>query len=68
MVSPDTPMTLAAIARPGDTVILAFQGYLSDEDIDALTESFRHLKEKGVEIAFTDQVISMVVVRPEVEE
>jgi hypothetical protein len=68
VVSPDTPMTLAAIARPGDTVILAFQGYLSDEDIDALTESFQHLKEKGVEIAFTDQVISMVVVRPEVEE
>lgn len=59
---------IAAIARPGDTVILAFHGYLTDEDIEELNESFRPLKEKGVEVAFTDQVASIVVVRPDSED
>lgn len=57
--------SLCAVARPGDTVILAFGRELTDEDIEHLTEGFRPLKERGIEVAFTDQVESITVVRPD---
>lgn len=57
--------SMAAIARPGDTVLLAFNRELSDEDIDLLTESFQELKERGIEVGFTDQVAEIVVARPD---
>lgn len=53
---------LAAVARPGDTVIIAFEGELSQEDIAQLEQGFEYLTRKGIEVAFTDQVRSMVVV------
>lgn len=62
--SPDTPVTLAAIARPGDTVIIGFSRALTDEEVEWMTESFNHLIEKGIQVAFADHVSSMVVARP----
>lgn len=55
-------VTAAAVARPGDTVIIAFEGELSPEDIAQLEQGFEHLTRKGIEVAFTDQVRSMIVV------
>lgn len=66
--SPETPLTLAAIARPGDTVIIGFDRPLSDEEVGWMEESFAPLKDRGVTIAFADQVTSMVVVRPDDED
>lgn len=56
--------SMAAVARPGDTVLLAFNRELTDEDIELLTESFQELKERGIEVGFTDQVAEIVVARP----
>lgn len=55
---------IAAIARPGDTVLIGFEQQLDAEDIEALDESFEPLRRLGVEIGFTDGVTSMVVIRP----
>lgn len=60
--------SVAAIARPGDIVMLAFGRELTDEDIDILTEGFRPLKERGIEVAFTDQVESITVLRPDSDD
>ena len=56
---------IAAIARPGDTVLIGFTHELSDEEIEAIDENFRPLAEQGIKIGFLDQVTSMVVVRDE---
>ncbi len=56
---------IAAIARPGDTVLIGFAHELSDEEIAAIDENFRPLVEQGIKIGFLDQVTSMVVVRGE---
>lgn len=56
---------IAAVARPGDTVLIGFSHSLTDEDIDALDESFKPLIEQGIKVGFMDQVTSMVVFRPD---
>lgn len=60
-------VTFAAIARPGDTLLVGFGHSLSDKDIEALRDSFRPLTDQGIKIGFMDQVTSMVVVRPDEE-
>lgn len=62
--SPENVAFIAAIARPGDTVLIGFAEPLDEEDIDTLDESFEPLRRTGVEIGFTDGVSSMVVIRP----
>lgn len=59
----DTPITLAAVARPGDTVIIGFGRSLSDEEVGWMEESFRPLIDRGIQVAFADQVTSMVVAK-----
>jgi hypothetical protein len=59
---------MVAVAKPGDTVILAFGRSLTDEDIEHLEEAFKPLKEHGIEVAFTDQVEAITVVRPDDDE
>lgn len=56
---------IAAVARPGDTVLIGFADQLTDEDIEALDESFRPLMDQGIKVGFMDQVTSMVVFRPD---
>lgn len=62
------PITLAAVARPGDTLLVGFAHNLTDEDIEALDESFRPLIDQGIKVGFMDQVTSMVVFRPEEDD
>lgn len=63
MTSPDF---IAAIARPGDTVIIAYSGYL---DLDVAAELAVQwdalLAGSGVKVHFTDDVASMVVIKGE---
>lgn len=60
---------VAAVAKPGDTVLIGFAHQLTDEDIEALDESFRPLIDQGIKIGFMDQVTSMVVVKgPEADQ
>ena len=60
----EAPLYLAAVAKPGDTVLIGFAHSLTDEDIEALDESFRPLIDQGIKVGYMDQVTSMVVVRP----
>lgn len=68
MASSDTPESrvefIAAIAQPGDTVIIAFSGQLDDADIEWLNQQFQPIIDRGVDIQYTDQVSDIVVVRP----
>ncbi len=59
---------IVALARPGDTVLIGFAHSLTDDDIEAMDESFRPIIDAGIKIGFLDQVTSMVVFRPEGEE
>jgi hypothetical protein len=59
--------TVAAIARPGDTIMLGFDRSLTDFELNELAEDFSEFTEKtGVHIAFVEHVTSMVVARPDV--
>ncbi len=62
--TPENVGFIAAIARPGDTVLIGFAGILDEEDIEALDRAFEPLRRTGVEVGFTDGVSSMVVIRP----
>ena len=54
----------AAVARPGDTIMMAFDRTLTDEDLDELHQAFEDFtKTTGVHIAFVDHVTAMVVVK-----
>lgn len=64
----DPKIELAAIARPGDTILIGFDRTLSDEELDQLREDFEHFTETtGVHIGFVEHATSMVVMRPEDE-
>lgn len=54
---------LAAVASPGDTVLIGFAHELTNDDIEALDEDFKPLTEQGIKIGFMDNVTSMVVVK-----
>lgn len=54
---------IAAVARPGDTVLIGFAHALTDEDVEALNESFQPLIDEGIKVGYMDQVTSMVVVK-----
>lgn len=56
---------IAAVATPGDTVLIGFAHELSDEEVEAMDEHFRPLLDQGIKVGFLDQVTSMVVVKGE---
>lgn len=58
-----SPVTLAAVAHPGDTVILTFSHMLSDEEVEQLFDHWKPLAEQGIKVAFADQVSGVVVCR-----
>lgn len=62
--TPENVGFIAAIAQPGDTVLIGFADPLDQEEIESLDEAFEPLRRTGVEIGFTDGVSSMVVIRP----
>jgi hypothetical protein len=56
----------AAFAQPGDTILIGFDRSLTDEELDALRESFEDFTEvTGVHIGFVEHVTSMVVAKGE---
>ena len=56
---------LAALARPGDTVLIGFDRTLTDEEFEDLREGFEGFTATtGVHIAFVEHAVSMVVARP----
>jgi len=59
-------ITLAAVAQPGDTILIGIDRMLTDEELDELREGFKDFMETtGVYIAFVEHVTSMVVVKGE---
>ena len=55
---------IAALARPGDTILIGFDRTLSDEELDDLREGFQDFTDTtGVHIAFVEHATSMVVAR-----
>ena len=54
---------IAAVARPGDTVLIGFSRSLTEDDIAALDEDFGPLVKQGIKIGYMDSVSSMVVIR-----
>jgi hypothetical protein len=60
----DVKPHIAAVARPGDTVLIGFNRALSDNELDQLREDFEGFSETtGVHIVFVEQVSSMVVAK-----
>ena len=60
----DAIVTMAALARSGDTILIGFDRSLSDEELDQLREDFTKFTEMtGVHIGFVEHVTSMVVAR-----
>lgn len=62
-VSPETPVVLAAVARPGDTIIFGFARAISDDEIETMIENFKPLTDSGIKVGFADQVTSMTIAR-----
>lgn len=59
---------IAALARPGDTILIGFDRSLSDAELDELREGFQDFTETtGVHIAFVEHAASMVVSRPDID-
>ncbi len=67
MMQPDDDNFLpriAAVARPGDTIMIGFDRTLTDEELDDLREGFEGFTNTtGVHIAFVEHATSMVVAR-----
>lgn len=55
---------IAAVARPGDTVLIGFNSQLDDESLSYIDEQFREWSEQtGVKVALIADIAQMVVVR-----
>jgi len=54
----------AAVARPGDTILVGLDRALSDEELEHLQDEYENLTEQtGVHIVLLENVTSMTVVR-----
>lgn len=63
-LSIDITPEIAALARPGDTILIGFDRTLSDEELEALAEGFKGFTNTtGVHIAFVEHATSMAVAR-----
>lgn len=60
----DPEKFMAAVVKPGDTLVVGFNYHLTEEDIEALTEAWAPLGGMGVKVAFADGVADMVIIRP----
>ena len=60
---------IAAIARPGDTILIGLRDRMTDEELGYLVEDFKEFTETtGIHIALIEGVTSMVVVRPDADD
>lgn len=66
--SPEIPHTLAAVARPGDTIFLGLGYAVCDEELTEFLANFENFTETtGIHVAVAEGVTSMVVARPDDE-
>lgn len=57
-------IAVAAVARPGDTILIGFDRTLTDDELDELREGFENFTETtGVHIGFVEHATSMAVAR-----
>lgn len=67
MATPE--LNLAAVARPGDTVLIGLADRMTDEELGYLVEDFKQFTETtGIHIALVEGATSMVVARPDDDE
>lgn len=64
----ESPVTLAAFVRPGDTLIIGFARTLTDQEFMDMKENWKPLTDQGIKVAFAEGVTSMTVFRPEMED
>lgn len=63
------PESAAAVARPGDTLLITLRDRLSDDELDEMYASLQgFFAETGVHIALLEGVEMVTVVRPEPAE
>lgn len=59
---------IAAVAKPGDTIMIGFDRTLTDGELEDLREGFKGFTEKtGIHVAFVEHATSMVVARPDTD-
>ena len=54
----------AAVARPGDTIIIAMNRPVTEEDLVDIRRHFGYLFDQGIQFAVIEDAASMVVVKP----
>lgn len=54
---------MAAVAQPGDTLVVALNRTVSDEEFETLRERFEPLKSSGIRVFLVENASSMVVVK-----
>lgn len=54
---------MAAVAQPGDTLVVALNRMVSDEEFETLRERFEPLKSSGIRVFLVENASSMVVVK-----
>ncbi len=65
----DVVPAIAALAEPGDTILIGFDRTLSDGELERLREDFQDFtKETGVHIGFVEHATSMVVAKGRVND
>lgn len=63
-INVDVMPQIAAVAQPGDTILIGFDRTLSDQELDQLREDFTDFTETtGVHIGFVEHATSMAVAR-----
>ena len=69
MTTPEIVVQVAAVARPGDTVLIGLRDRLCDEELGYMIEDFKEFTETtGIHIALVEGVTSMTVARPDADD
>ena len=65
----ELPFGVAAVARPGDTVLIGLRDRMTDEEIGYMAEECKGFTETtGIHIALVEGATSMVVARPDTDD
>lgn len=58
---------IAAVAKPGDTIMVGMDVVVTDQEYQLLLERYQPLLESGIRVFLVEHCTSMVVVRPELD-
>jgi hypothetical protein len=68
-LAPTPAVQLAAIAKPGDTILVGYDHRLSDKKFQEMTDRLRSIGEElGVQFGVIEGASSVTIVRPEVSD